>query len=467
MNISTQRFGLAVWTALGVFGLLSAPVHAQRMPIGPVVNPGVGPAQAVGALGTAAALSPGLVASPFSGLGPLTFGGSAGPLGMAGRRGFGVVGSPLGFGSLAASYANPLGYGSLLNGGGYGLIGGALSGASYGYGYAAGYGMYGTQWMMNPYAGYEQGAASITNANANYWQTIANARLVRQQALQERLRTRRAMIEEAEYERAHMPDPEKIRQRALERELDRARVHPPLTEVWSGRSLNALLRNALAQVGTERDGKKVLGPNVPLDPDTLKSINPTAGDTRGNVGLLKEGGKLRWPSSLMNEPFKQPREELNRHMRDAFNSVQVNSSPDDGTLRDLQVDLQRLQAALDANVTTLSPDQYNEAKRYVVLLKNTLTALKDRNVANVINGSWALKGKNVAELVQHMRDKGLWFAPATPGDEPAYTSLYYALASFEAGLPRNNNSDSSDSDSGSKGRTNSGNGGSTGATNPR
>ncbi|HEY7312139.1 MAG TPA: hypothetical protein VH643_22430, partial [Gemmataceae bacterium] len=50
------------------------------------------------------------------------------------------------------------------------------------------------------------------------------------------------------------------------------------------------------------------------------------------------------------------------------------------------------------------------------------------------NGAWALKGKNVAELVQHMRDKGLWFAPATPGDESAYTSLYYALAAFDAGM---------------------------------
>jgi len=34
----------------------------------------------------------------------------------------------------------------------------------------------------------------------------------------------------------------------------------------------------------------------------------------------------------------------------------------------------------------------------------------------------------VAEMVKFMADKGLWFAPATPGDEPAYLALYHALA---------------------------------------
>jgi len=461
MNVSMRRFGRVAWITLVVLVAASAPVHAQRMPIGVAPNPGFGPANVISGLGTASVLSNGLVASPFSGLGPLAFGQNFGPLGMAGTTGLGFVGSPLGFGTLNNSFANPaLGYGSLLNGGGgFGLTGTLLNSAAAGYGYGYGYGMMGTQWMMNPYQGYLKGAASVTDANANYWRTIANARLVREQARQESIRTRRAMIEEAEYERAHMPDPEKIRQRALERELDRARVSPPLTEIWSGRSLNALLRNAIAQQGMERDGQKVRGPNVPLSEDTLKSINPTAGDTRGNVGLLKDNGKLQWPQPLQGEAFKKAREDFSRHMKQAFGSVQVNNTPDESTLNDLQVDLKKLQSELDANISSLSPDQYVEGRRYLRLLNNTVTALKDRNVVNLFNGAWSLKGKNVAELVQFMRDKGLWFAPATPGDEPAYTSLYYALAAFEAGLPRsmNTGSDSSD-DSGNKGGNKGGSG---------
>jgi hypothetical protein len=416
--VLVRRYGMVVLGVLAVFGTLSTRAHAQRLPIyfapgaGANLNPFLNPyaALAVGSLGSS----------------PVSYSGYGG-LGGAGL-GYGSLGVPaayanLGYGSLPASYANPaLGYGSLLNGG-YGGYGGAG-----GYG---GYGGYATQWMLNPYEGYLRGTADVTNANAKYQLTIQQAKLERQQAVQEAIKTRRAWLEEAEYERAHMPDPEKIRQRALERELDRARVSPPLTEIWSGRSLNALLRNAIAQQG---QGSR--GPNVPLSEDTLKAINPTAGDTNGNVGLLKDNGKLQWPQPLLNEAFKEPREDLSRHLRQAFNSVQGNNSPDESTLSDLQVDLKKLQAALDANISALSPDQYVEARRYVRLLGNTITALKDRNVVNIINGAWALKGKNVAELVQYMRDKGLWFAPATPGDESAYTALYHALAAFDAGMSR-------------------------------
>jgi hypothetical protein len=35
-----------------------------------------------------------------------------------------------------------------------------------------------------------------------------------------------------------------------------------------------------------------------------------------------------------------------------------------------------------------------------------------------------------------MAEKGLRFAPAAPGDEPAYTALYHALAAYDAGAAR-------------------------------
>jgi tetratricopeptide (TPR) repeat protein len=35
-----------------------------------------------------------------------------------------------------------------------------------------------------------------------------------------------------------------------------------------------------------------------------------------------------------------------------------------------------------------------------------------------------------------MRDKNLWFAPATPSEGSAYVALYHALAAFDAGMPR-------------------------------
>jgi hypothetical protein len=364
------------------------------------------------------------------------------------RFGTGVGGN---FGALQGMNRG-LGYGAMMNngfgylggGGGYGYLGGGslannIAGAYIGLGYGAlgAYysgmntaGLY--SGLSGGYQGYLTGAASITNANANYWLTISQARLTRQEALRSAIQTRRAMIEQAEYERAHMPDPEKIRQDQLRRELDRARVSPPMTEVWSGNSLNVLLRNLITQ-----QGQGVRGPNVSLSEDTLKSINLTAGDTRGNVGLLKEQGNLQWPQPLQSAPFKEAREDLTRRLKQAVDTVSVgNKTPDPSTLSDLTADLKRLEETLDANVSELSPDQFTEARRYLRLVNNAVTALKSPDVANWFNGSRTAKSKNVAELVKFMADKGLWFAPAAPSDEPAYLALYHALAAYDAATAR-------------------------------
>jgi hypothetical protein len=326
--------------------------------------------------------------------------------------------------------ASSLGYGSLL-----------ASAASSGYG-TYGYGGYYTQWMQNPYEGYLRGAASLTKANAECQQTIQQARLTREELRRSAIQTRRAWIEEAEWERAQMADPEKIRQAQLQRELVRARVSPPLTEIWSGQSLNTLLRNAIAVQGQAR------GQNVPLSEDTLKSINLMAGDTCGNVGLLKDNGNLRWPQPLMGEKFKEAREKMDRHLKMAARTVNGGGgAPAEEIIRDLDADWKKLNDTLEANGSILSPDQYVESKRYLKLLGDTLVALKDSKLPNYFNGTWSAKGKRVAELVKHMAEQGLWFAPATPNDEAAYLALYHALATFDASMPRSasstNNSGSS------------------------
>jgi hypothetical protein len=426
MYLPLQRCGAVVLGVLAVLGPLGMRAHAQRRPVVVPPNPGLNPVRNPNPL-----VNPFAPARPFLGTAVL---GSA----LQQRA---ILNNPVLFNAQVgqtlqnrailnnqglSNASSALGYGSLLNS--------AASG---------GYGGYGTQWMMNPYQGYLTGAASLTTANAQYQTTIQQAKLQRQEAIRSAYQTRRAAIEEAEYERAHMVDPDKIRQAELVRELDRARVSPPLTEVWSGRSLNTLLRNTIAQ-----QAQGVRGPSVPLDEDTLRSINLTAGDTRGNVGLLKDGGGLQWPQPLSGEAFQEAREDLGRRLKHAVNTVQLNRGPDESTISDLQADLKKLNETLDASVNLMSPDQYIEAKRYLGQVGNAVTALRDRNVSNYFNGNWSARGKSVAELVKFMADKGLWIAPATPGDEPAYLALYHALAAFDAGMPRLATAGSSGSESG-------------------
>jgi hypothetical protein len=413
-----KRWGVGV-VGVAAFLALGRQVVDGQQPA-PPANPPAGQQPAPAANSAA---SQNVYVNPFASAGRTT-------APTAGRLGYGSLSpsssaSPgLGYGTLAASYANPnMGYGTLSN-----TNNNPYGSSPYG---PYGYGMWGTQWMMNPYQGYLQGAANLTRANAEYYQTISQAKLTRQEAIRSSIQTRRAFIEEAEWERQHMPDPEKIRQQALERELDRARSTPPLQDIWDGTALNALLRYLIAQ-----QGQGMKGPNVPLSEDTLDHINPTVGGTRANVGLLRNNAELLWPLSLQRESFKEPREKLNSLIRDAYKSAANGNKPDNATISDLRHNYEQLKKKLSSNIDQLTPDEYIEANKYLNDVNRAIDALKSTSVSRLLDGSWKNKVHNVAELVQYMRENGLWFAAATPRDTAAYVSLYYALASFDRGMQR-------------------------------
>jgi hypothetical protein len=413
MWVSVRRLGAGL---IGVATFLAfgrqVMIGQQPAPAAPAANVYVNPFAATGAPANAAA-----------GGGP-----SAARLGYISTAPGG--GQAPGYGSLAASYANPnLGYGALNN----------SSNNNNGYG-ASGYGFYGTQWMMNPYQGYLSGIADITRANAEFYKGIQQAKLTRQEAIRSSIQTRRAMIEEAEWERAHMPDPEKIRQALLERELRIARSTPPNNEIWSARALNTLLRHLITQQG---QGAK--GPKVELRQDTLDQINVSYGDSGANVGLLNNGGNLRWPLPLQRENFKDSRESINSLLQTAYNNAKNGTRPDNATLRDLRANYDKLVDALDASVNQFSPDQNTEARRYLTYVDSTIKALKNANVVHFFDGKWKLHAQDVAQLVKYMSEEGLWFAEARPRGESAYVSLYHSLLSYDRGMQRVGR-DSSDSE---------------------
>jgi hypothetical protein len=404
MSRSRRPFLAVVLAALAGVTPWGPPAQAQQRPTAMNANIYANPSQALGQ-GRPSALA-----------------GFSTPNYGAGTPGYGSLGtyggSSPGMGDYSALLANSGsgGYGSSGNGtGGYGGYGNWPVGL--------------TNWMQNPYEGYLRGAADVTNANAQYQLTIQQAKLQRQEAVRSAMDTRKRIIEEAEYERAHLPDPEKIRQADLARELDRARADPPLTEVWSGRALNTLLRHLVAQ-----QGKDARGPNVPLSEDMLRDVNVTPASSRANAGLLKglrEKNELQWPQPLMDPMFKEAREDMSRQLKEAVQQVRNNTEAQASTLKDLAADLRAMNDTLEANVSKLSPSQYIEARRYLNMVGDAVKALESRDVTNFFD-KWVARGKNVAELVDFMGKQGLQFAPATPGDEPAYRALYHAMAAFDA-----------------------------------
>jgi hypothetical protein len=292
--------------------------------------------------------------------------------------------------------------------------------------YGAAYG--GVDPGVNPYEGYLAGAADMTRANAEYYEMIEEARYAREKANQEAVRTRQMQQQQVEdeqdrWQRRH--DPDAVRWQHKERALCRSRSGPPLTEIWSGEALNALLEDIQ---DIQSDG--VPPPEVSLDQATLARINLTDGSTYLGAGLLKEGTQRHWPLALRQDIFQKERLQIEDMVRKAVTAVKE---------RDVDPKLlSRLDDAIAAMAETAefaAPDlgsaQYAQAKRYLDDLKGALKVLQHPNAPNYFNHQWRARGNTVGDLVRLMTEKGLKFAPAARGDEAAYVALHRALLTHD------------------------------------
>jgi len=363
--------------------------------------------------------------SPFAGSGlglgaaalatsPFSFGAAAG-LGLGGAS---LTNSPLGNAALTNSALTSSPYGGAYGGNG-----------SYGYG---GYG-------EDPYAGYLRGSADLTNAEGRYFSQVQQARLLQTQADMSKLDLRRRIAEEAAWERKNWLNPEAERVRSMEANYVRATREPPITEVLSGQALNDLYNHVYPlQQKAKADGLAL--PKIEVDEDMLRQVNLTGAGSLGSIGLLKDRGKLTWPLVLQSPDYEKSRTRLSALATDAVNQVRLNNPVGAATIRDMTGDVRRMNETLLRNVGELSPSEYVEAKRYLNSLESAIKALQDPNVGNQLNQNWAARAHTISALVDFMGDKGLKFAPATAGDEPAYRHLYQRLVAYDAAMSPKNTS---------------------------
>lgn len=318
-----------------------------------------------------------------------------------------------------------------------------------------------TQWlMMNPYQSYFQAGADIsfwqeragwsermsqpgrqyvTASQAQYYQDVPQAKvsLPKARYLSHPPEAKswspeipRGVIEDANRGLEELPDPEKVRQQILQRELSRARSNPFLYDIWTARSLNGLLRQLIAQ-----DTQVARGLNVPLEDNILAHLNLTSGDGSAIVGLLKNQGKLQWPAVLQGKLFEEARERLSALLQTACTSANSGNAPDDATMSDLRANCKKLRDTLRTNVDQFMPDEYITAHRFLLHVEKAIAAFKNPNATNYFNSVQKVKARNIAELVRFMRDRSLQLAPATEKDEAAYVALYQALIILSVGMP--------------------------------
>jgi len=285
-------------------------------------------------------------------------------------------------------------------------------------------------YRQDPMNGYLTGVASVTSATGQYWKDIQSARLTREEAHRSAFETARKRLELQRWAEAQKPKTQDIIDATVRSDLDRARRDAPMTEVVSGKSLNDLLNNV------RKLGRLSRGPNISLEEDTLKHVNLTSPAVSGNVGMLKDGGKITWPLSLQEKQFEDLRTRLARNIEQAVEAIKTDrdGKVEPRLMRDIEADRRALAEMVKNSQDDLTIGQYLEAQRFMGQLSAAVSALKDPQVKKYFSNTWNAKGKTVAELMEHMKTEGLNFGAAGPGDEAAYMALYYALREFESGL---------------------------------
>jgi hypothetical protein len=267
--------------------------------------------------------------------------------------------------------------------------------------------------------------AEVIDATRRWYEFEMSRKLLYEQLKREKLTTKRLLDDYERQVRENTLSLEEQRHLANLAALQRS-LNPPAQEIYSAQALNVLLEDLKPfQAITGR------GPQVPLPEDTLARINVISiQDRSGNIGVLKNRGRLSWPLVLQAAEYQEPREALTALAPRAVEQA-VHGSVRPETLRGMEDALGKLNGRLADNIKKLPPPRYIESKRYLGELKEALKLLEKPHAGYYFSGKFSARGKTVGELVQHMSRHGLRFAPALAGDEPAYENLHHYLAVYD------------------------------------
>ena len=267
-------------------------------------------------------------------------------------------------------------------------------------------------------------AADPYHGVADVIRAVGDVLYKREEIISKRLDNRRKAQEHWLWERDNLPTPEEERERLRKQLTDHSRNDPTVTEIWSAEVLNYLLKDI-------RQRPNYYATATPLDPDMLAKINITSGKRGVNFGMLK-GGKVNWPLPLRRPAFTDDRQTLDQLVARAVNQAAAGQM-DVPAIDEMTQRLKGLQNRLteilqSAKDDTLTPGRYGEAQSFLKQFLDAVRVLELPDAGQFINGTYAAKGQTVGDLVEHMSKQGLWFAPATPGTETAYTALHKAMS---------------------------------------
>ncbi|HEY8503735.1 MAG TPA: hypothetical protein VIL46_04080, partial [Gemmataceae bacterium] len=154
----------------------------------------------------------------------------------------------------------------------------------------------------------------------------------------------------------------------------------------------------------------------------------------GNIGMLKDGGRLEWPMPLQDpkfDPYRKPLEATFRAAAAEAMSGKVNFE----TVNTLSRQLGELQGAVMASVKDMAMADAIESREFLRHVEEGVNALRNPALVRTLQkNAGTPQGDTVAALIDYMTNNGLKFAPALPGDETYYSALYRSLANYDSAL---------------------------------
>jgi hypothetical protein len=274
------------------------------------------------------------------------------------------------------------------------------------------------------YPNYLSGAADVINSQGQMMVDQQQAFLMKEQVRSAKIDNRRRALDESLYERAVTPTTEDERERFRIEQVRRSRNDPPLTEIWSAKALNDLLRAIQKQ-----QAQRVEGPMIPVTGEVLNRVNTTGGKSDNSLASIRNGGKVHWPLALAGTEFDSTRKDLDTLSAQAYREAQ-SGAVQPTTILGMTRAAESIRVDLKKNIENISANDYIAAKRFINDMNGTIQALQDPNVASYAAAKWPESGMTVADLTQQMTRQGLRFAPAVPGDESAYTALHRAMVAY-------------------------------------
>ena len=219
-------------------------------------------------------------------------------------------------------------------------------------------------------------------------------------------------------------------------------------EAFAKGDVNNKLNWLLTKLSGPAIGAQYLGPSqtVPglgrvLSEQEKRMIWITDGGRKGSqlVCRLSDGNVLAtpWPVGLRNEECEPGR----RRYDESLNNLKAGGNPDESH-RECVAALNDLFAALEeAYPREERRDgyaflEYNGAKSFLRSLMAQAARIAETTDSDVFGGELRFDGKTIQNLIQHMSQHGVHFAPCRPGGEGTYEALLRDLSNIYIALGR-------------------------------